>query len=393
MAKEQAGKAGNTADRFSANGEARTAAHAVDQTNRRNGGDNSGDGRHIDPALGMLTGEGSHQQHDTARTHPDREPRQVWEQMPTQTQGSRAAAQTAAAEGPTYYDRPVIKEPVWIWTIPLYFFIGGAAGATAVLGAAAQLFGGRRLRELVSRCRWISAIGAIISAVLLIGDLGRPARFLNMLRIFRPTSPMSVGSWILTGFGGLTTLAALFSRRRGLLKGVGDGAGVVSALFGVGLAGYTGVLLSNSVVPLWLATRRSLPVLFMASGMASAAALLDLLPLSRRAATVVRRFGQVGRAAELVAAAVVEREAARVERVGRPLQEGLSGQLWKASKWIGGVGLLLSFLPGNRRGLRIVAALFTIVGSLLLRYGLMAAGKASARDPHATFQQQRSGTQ
>ncbi|MEZ4864979.1 MAG: NrfD/PsrC family molybdoenzyme membrane anchor subunit [Caldilineaceae bacterium] len=344
-----------------------------------------GDGRNIDLTLAGLMGEAAQQRHVTARAHPNQTQQPVWEETPT--------ADQRRTPGPTYYDRPVVKEPVWIWTVPLYFFVGGAAGAAAVLGAAAQWFGGAQLRGLVTRCRWLAAIGANLGAVLLIADLGRPGRFLHMLRVFRPTSPMSMGSWLLASSGGAMTLSALLDRRRGWLRWVGDGVGAVNSLLGIGLAGYTGVLLANSVVPLWVAARRSLPVLFVTSGIASAAALLDFTRLNPREANVVRAFGLVGRVAELLAATAVEREAKGIERVGRPLQEGRSGAMWKMSKYLGILGLLVALLPGNSRSKRSVAALATAVSSLLLRYGLMAAGKASARDPQATFQQQRSATQ
>ncbi len=340
-----------------------------------------GDGRHIDPALGSLTGEAAGQLVESARPHPDREAPPVWQQLPSQA--------PQAGETPTYYDRPVIKEPVWIWTVPLYFFVGGAGGAAAVLGAAAQLLGGDSLRGLVTRCRWLGAFGANLGAVLLIYDLGRPERFYNMLRVFRPTSPMSVGSWILIGAGGVMSVAALLARARGWLRTVGNGAGVLSGLFGVGLIGYTGVLLTNSVVPIWLAAQRSLPILFITSGMASAAALLELMTLTPRETKIVERFGQVGRMAETVAALYFEHDAERVERVGRPLKEGVSGQLWKVSKLLALIGLALGWLPSKVRGQRTVAALCTATGALLLRYAITEAGKASARDPRATFQQQR----
>ncbi|MEZ4616075.1 MAG: NrfD/PsrC family molybdoenzyme membrane anchor subunit [Caldilineaceae bacterium] len=281
-----------------------------------------------------------------------------------------------------------MKEPVWIWTVPLYFFVGGAAGAAAVLGSVAQWFGDAKLQGLVTRCRWLAAIGANLGAMLLIADLGRPRRFLNMLRVFRPTSPMSVGSWVLAGSGASMTVSALLNRRRGLLAWVGKLSSAINVFLGIGLAGYTGVLLTNSVVPLWTAARRSLPVLFITSGVASAAALIDFTQLNGREAKVVRYFGLVGRATELLAATVVEREVSQIERVGRPLRAGRSGQLWRASKMLGVVGLLLALWPGNGRTKRRISAICTAVSSLLLRYALMAAGKASARDPQASFEQQ-----
>jgi formate-dependent nitrite reductase membrane component NrfD len=97
----------------------------------------------------------------------------------------------ASAEPITYYGLPVIKQPVWIWTVPVYFFVGGVAGSAMVLGAVAQS-ADRRTDEFAQLCHWTGAIGGAISSVLLITDLGRPSRFLNMLRVLRPSSPMSL---------------------------------------------------------------------------------------------------------------------------------------------------------------------------------------------------------
>src|ERR671936_3062745 len=86
-----------------------------------------------------------------------------------------------------YYGIPLLKEPAWTWEIPLYFFVGGAAGASAVVGAIANYTGADR--RLVRNARWIAAAGSVISPALLIADLGRPARFLSMMRVFKPQSP------------------------------------------------------------------------------------------------------------------------------------------------------------------------------------------------------------
>src|SRR6185436_9246973 len=104
-----------------------------------------------------------------------------------------------------YYGLPILKKPVWTWEVPVYFFVGGAAGAAAMIGAAAQLAGGNE--RLVRDARRVAAIGANLSAPLLIADLGRPERFLNMLRVFKPQSPMSVGAWAPAVFGAGSTAA------------------------------------------------------------------------------------------------------------------------------------------------------------------------------------------
>src|SRR5215475_568518 len=105
-----------------------------------------------------------------------------------------------------YYRLPLLKEPPWTWEIPLYFIVGGAAGAAAVIGAIADYTGADH--ELVRHARWIAAAGAVISPALLISDLGRPERFLAMLRVFKPQSPMSIGVWTLLAFSSGATATA-----------------------------------------------------------------------------------------------------------------------------------------------------------------------------------------
>jgi formate-dependent nitrite reductase membrane component NrfD len=338
------------------------------------------DGRHIDPEVGLLEGEAARQAVPDGRARGEGAvPYQLWPEVP----GERRPGDV------TYFDRPVLKEPVWIWAVPAYFYLGGTAGAAAVLGAAAQL--DRDLRPLVVRCRWVAAIGGGLGAGLLVHDLGRPERFLNMLRVFRPTSPMSVGSWVLAAAGPLTAGSAVLARRRGVIGRLGDAAGFLAGLVGLPLTGYTAVLLSNTAVPLWQETRRSLPVAFTASAMSGAASLLDLMDLDERSARIVKRFGVVGKAAEIAAMRAVEREADRVERVGRPLREGPSAGLWRASKLLTAASLALSLVPAKRPAVRTAAAMMGTAGALALRFAVFHAGKASSRDPRATFHHQREG--
>src|SRR5438132_7597521 len=192
----------------------------------------------------------------------------------------------------TYYGVPLLKEHVWKAAVPAYFYVGGVAGASAALGAAATWSGSPLLGGLVRKTRLIAAGGAAVSAALLIEDLGRPSRFLNMLRVFRPTSPMSVGSWVLAAFGGLASVSALLrTQHNGPLAAIGDAAGLGAGAFGLPLAGYTAVLLANTAVPLWRASAATLPPLFVASAVTSAASALELCEVNPFEARVVRRFG------------------------------------------------------------------------------------------------------
>jgi formate-dependent nitrite reductase membrane component NrfD len=299
----------------------------------------------------------------------------------------------STSDGETYYGLPLLKEHVWKPAVPAYFYVGGLAGASAALGAAALCSGSRRLRGLATTTRAIAAGGAIASAALLIEDLGRPSRFVNMLRVFRPTSPMNVGSWLLAGFGGLSTVAALLRERRtGALATLGDAAAVGAGILGVPLAGYTAVLLSNTAVPVWQGARTALPALFMASAVTSAACALDLCTLNAAERRVVRRFGVAGKAAELICAEAVEVELARpAPLVAEPLRRGASGALWKAAKLLVGGSLALSLAPRSSPAVRRASAWLGTLGSIALRFGIVRAGTASARDPRAAFAQQSAG--
>jgi len=291
----------------------------------------------------------------------------------------------------TYYDRPVVKEPVWIWAVPAYFFVGGAAGAAATIGAAAQVVGGEDLRVLSEKCRWIAAAGTSVGGALLVYDLGRPERFYNMLRVFRPTSAMNMGSWILTAAGGTCAAAAVLSRSDDRAGKIGDGAALAAGLTGLPLATYTAVLLADTSMPIWQQLRTTMPFLFAASAAASAGSLLKFFELGEVGDRAAWAFGLAGGIAELAASAAVERQAAVVERVGRPLRGGLSGLLWKTARAFTAGGVVLALAPRRSKAARVASAICGAGGSLALRFAIFHAGKASARDPRATFEQQRAG--
>lgn len=338
------------------------------------------DGRYIDASVGALSGEGSQQETGAPGST---EPVKAFSSVPSIWGGRQFE--------PTYYGRPAIKSPVWIWTIPAYFFVGGLAGAAMVLGSAAQLLGGARMRLFAQRCHWTGAAAGGIGSALLIADLGRPSRFLNMLRVFRPTSPMSVGSWVLAAATPCSLGAALFYRQGGLLGSLGEMGGYGAGILGIPLAGYTGVLLANTAIPVWQQSRRSLPVLFIGSSMTSAASILKLLPLPPGGGDVVHTFGVVGSLIELAAGRAMERESSQVDQVGKPLRQGAAGMLWTTAKVLTAASLVASVLPGQSRGKRRLAGILGALGSICLRFAVFHAGQVSSRDPHATFRQQRAG--
>jgi formate-dependent nitrite reductase membrane component NrfD len=339
------------------------------------------DGRNIDPHLGELAGEGALQR--VRELEPPPYARSVWtEPLPDTEQ-----------ESPTYYELPMLKEPVWKWYIPAYFYVGGLSGACAALGASADLLGGRGMARLSRQCRLIAATGVTASAVLLIADLGRPARFLNMLRVFRPSSPMNLGTWLLSTFGACAGLAALPTVLAvpAPVRRLADGAGIGAGVLGLPMTGYTGVLLANTAVPLWQGARRAMPILFSSSGAATAASILEILGDSDEGAAVTFRFGVIAKATELAMTLLLEREVSVVPRVARPLRSGFSGALWRAAQVAGAASLILSVVGRKRTWPRRVAGVLGAAAALGLRFALFHGGKRSARDPRASFEQQRAG--
>lgn len=286
---------------------------------------------------------------------------------------------------PTYYERPLLKAPVWEVDIPIYYWLGGAAGAALLLGAAAQLDGRDDLQTFAQRCHWVGIFGSTVGGALLVHDLGRPSRFLNMLRVFRPTSPMNVGAWILSAAAPLAITAGVFTGRKGIAGLAGDIAGYGAGVFGLALAGYTGVLVSNTAIPIYRESRRILPVLFLASAAATAASVLDLLTDEPRATRITFAFGAAGRIAELAAAYALESNLAVVPRLARPLTEGVSGALWRTASVLTAVSLAIALIPGPSRSRRKWAGVLGAAGSLCLRLAVHYAGIASARErEHST---------
>lgn len=283
-----------------------------------------------------------------------------------------------------YYGIPLLKEPQWTWEIPLYFFVGGIAGAAAVIGAAAH-WSGKDLK-IARDCRYIGAAGAIASSALLISDLGRSSRFLNMLRVFKPQSAMSVGAWVLAGFGSFSGAAAFAEwlrdfteiRAINILGNVAEG---FACVFGLPLATYTGVLIGATAVPVWNEHVSTLPLHFGMSGLNSAVGLLELLGHDRSPA--LQTLG-------ILAATVESAEGVRLEtntdRVAEPVKHGYSGWIIRTGGMLSGpipLGLRLAslFTPAEtRRKLRRMAAASSLAGSLITRYAWIHAGHVSAQD-------------
>jgi formate-dependent nitrite reductase membrane component NrfD len=284
-----------------------------------------------------------------------------------------------------YYGIPLLKKPGWTWEIPIYFFVGGAAGAAAVIGAMANWTGADR--RLVRDARWVAALGGPISTGLLISDLGRPARFLNMLRVFKLQSPMSVGAWTLAAFGTASAASAFadaVDRMSGGLLPVrvlGNAAEALAASTGAVMSSYTGVLIGATVIPVWNQNVKTLPLHFAASGVGSAVSVLELLGHDRSRALNLMGLG---------AAAYEAYEGLEIEShpsaANEPLRHGLSGWVTRSGGVLSGpVPLLLRLAAFTTRGetarnFRRAAAMSTLVGSFVTRIAWLMAGKASARD-------------
>jgi hypothetical protein len=285
-------------------------------------------------------------------------------------------------EARSYYGHPVIKEPVWTPEIPCYFFAGGLAGASAALAAAAERAGSPRL----ARRAWLAALlGVSASPALLISDLGRPERFLNMLRMFKVTSPMSVGSWVLAASGATTSVAALNSVS-GRFPRLARIAKPLAAVLGLPLSTYTGALIAQTAVPVWHEARRELPALFASGAAVSAGAAAAMLaPVGE--AGPARRLAVGGAAAELALAALMQH---RLDELGEPYREGTAGTYARLARGLTVAGaLLLAGAGARRRTAAVGAGALLLGGSLAERFSVFKAGFQSARDPKYTLGPQR----
>jgi formate-dependent nitrite reductase membrane component NrfD len=338
------------------------------------------DGRDIDQSVGELSGEGSQQKASGAGAKHIKSYAREWKALPEPN-----------AADPTYYDRPMLNAPVWEWAIPTYYYIGGLTGASLVLAAAAQLGDSRPREGLIRRAHWIGAVGVSVSGALLVYDLGVPSRFYNMLRVFRPTSVMNMGAWILSGTSATGFGALLFRGRSGMFGLVGETCGYLAGLFGAALATYTGVLVSGSAVPVWQASRHMLPLLFGASAMSSVGAFFEIFSENPEERRITNVFGAVGQGTEIIAAIVMEKQASVVPRVGRPFKRGLSGFLWRAAAVLTIGTMAAAVIPNRSRKRRILVAALGTVGSALMRMSIEKIGTASAKDARASFHQQRAG--
>jgi Polysulphide reductase, NrfD len=281
----------------------------------------------------------------------------------------------------SYYGRQIVKTPVWRRDIPAYLFSGGLAAGSALLAAGADLTGRRALRR-VGRLTAFGAIGA--GTYFLVNDLGRPERFHHMLRVAKPTSPMSMGTWILAAFGPAAGVAAA-CEVTGIAPGAGRAAGLAAAGVAPALATYTGVLLADTAVPSWHAAYPELPFLF-AGGALSSAAGVGLLGAPAGEAGPARRLAVAGAAMELAASRRME---SRLGLEGDPYRTGGAGWLLRAGGALTAAGLAGAVFGRRRRAVAALSGAALLAASALTRFGVFAAGIASTKDPRYTVVPQR----
>ena len=309
--------------------------------------------------------------------------------------GNREELMVPPVEFESYYGHNVVKPPPWEWPVALYLFVGGVAGGSGVLAAGAQLTGREKLRRN-ARLGAMAAVG--VSGAALVADLGKPSRFYNMLRTFKVTSPMSVGSWILTGFsGGISVVTAAELDRmtgerlplgplRKLLRLIEGPAGLEAGAFGPLLAGYTAVLLADTAVPTWNGAHRDLPFVFISSAsLASSGLAMVTTPADETGPA--RRLAVLGVVGDLIATKYME---SRMDPVlVEPLHHGSPGQMLKWSERLaiaGGIGTLLG---GRWRPAAVLSGLSLMGASALTRFGVFEAGLHSAKDPRYTIEPQK----
>jgi formate-dependent nitrite reductase membrane component NrfD len=309
--------------------------------------------------------------------------------------GSREVPMVPDAQFTSYYGRNVVKAPPWGHEIPAYLFLGGVAGGSGLIAAGAQFTGRPKLRRN-TRLAAITAIG--LGSVALVKDLGRPERFLNMLRTVKVTSPMSIGSWILALYsaGAGVTAAIEVDRLTGsriplgplrrLLPAADVGAGLWAAAFGPPLAAYTAVLLADTANPMWNAAKDELPFVFVSSA-ALASGGLAMITTPVEEAGPARTLAMIGAAVETVATKALHRN--MDPTVAETLHHGNAGRILKASEILTVAGGLGALVAGKHRVIAVAAGLALVSASALTRFGIFDAGIHSAKDPKYTIEPQK----
>lgn len=308
------------------------------------------------------------------------------------------------ADIPTYYDMPPLKPSFYGWKVSAYIWVAGIAGSSQILATAAEFTDPASYADIIRNGRYVALAGTAVGAVLLIVDLHTPARFYNMLRILRPTSPMSIGSYVLTSFGALSALLAGAQLRRDLAGGQKGGepgaldraaclAQIPAAMTGAAMSTYTGALLASTSSPVWAALPKLLPASFGASAMASAAGALSLLADGSERETL-HRVELVASTVELVLVAMLPgklRSKGIATRIGvapvlaaaaTPLLHRIAGAIERP-----GAGRAEETAAQTSRAVRFgkASAVAVLAGAFLLRHLVLRAGNESAKRPRDYF--------
>jgi formate-dependent nitrite reductase membrane component NrfD len=296
--------------------------------------------------------------------------------------------QVPPADFQSYYGRPILKVTRWKEPhLPLYLVLGEMSGAMAMVGVVAHAVG---RRPLARTARLVAAGAAIAGSAVLTADLGRPERFLHMLRVAKPTSPMSMGSWILSTHSGLTSVAAA-SELTGQLAGLGTLASAASALTGPMLAAYPGVLFADTAVPAWHTAYRELPLLFVGGAMTAAGAAglaASAVSGDRADFAAARKLAIIGAAVESVGGFGLE----RMHGVAaEPYRTGDGGRMLTTARYLTISGGVAALAARRSRTAAAASAALLIAGGLCAKFGVLRAGKASAADPKYVVATQKAG--
>lgn len=315
--------------------------------------------------------------------------------------------------GPTYHGQPAIKSSPYGWLVWSYIYVAGLSGGAHIISTLANLVRRPQLHSVVRNGRYLAVSGSAVGAVLLIADLHTPQRWYNMLRIFRRTSPMSIGSYILTTFGLSSAVTAFSSAAAQLLGFKQPGwmrraeaiAEVPAALAGAGMCSYTGALLSSTSTPMWASSPRLLTARFASSAIATAAAALSLAEqlwgdrgkggnggnsVGNSNSRSLDRLACLATAADAGLSVVANRRY-REQGVASSLQEsGSQASQYKLATGAAHVLPLLCYglsnvMPRQSRKLSIAAGLGVLAGGLLMRATILQAGNTSANRPQDYF--------
>lgn len=309
--------------------------------------------------------------------------------------GAREAPMVEDVEFSSYYGRPIIKAPPWSHEIAIYFFAGGLAAGSTLLALGAQLTN----RPTLLRNTRLTALGGLtVGTVCLIADLGRPERFLHMLRTIKPTSVMSLGTWVLSGFGATAGVTGALEidkmtgqklplgfLRKVLKKSELPAASAAAVLAGP-LASYTGALLANTANPVWNGAKEGISYLFTCSAsMAAGGTAMILTPTSET--KPARIMAVMGAAGDVVAMHYMKSTMHPVEV--EPLEQGTPGKLLKTAEYLtiaGGIGALFG---GKNRVIAALSGTALATASALTRFGVLEAGLESAKDPKYVIEPQK----